>query len=135
MNAGLTIFEKLEKYSDADAAICLLTCDDMGNCLLYTSRYLVPNIYNSNDYNLEVEGEVYGLPNNNLGMNAKKPFLSSRTKKIEVPFLLNKEEVLLQKQFFDHLMNYAMAGKSNVYIDTVSYTHLPTTRWHRLSMR
>lgn len=30
MNAGLTIFEKLEKYSDADAAICLLTCDDMG---------------------------------------------------------------------------------------------------------
>ena len=34
-------------------------------------RYLVPNIYNSNDYNLEVEGEVYGLPNNNLGMNAK----------------------------------------------------------------
>lgn len=81
-------------------------------------RYLVPNIYNSNDYNLEVEGEVYGLPNNNLGMNAKKPFLSSRTKKIEVPFLLNKEEVLLQKQFFDHLMNYAMAGKSNVYIDT-----------------
>ena len=49
-------------------------------------RYLVPNIYNSNDYNLEMKGEVYGLLNNNLGMNAKKPFLSSRTKKIEVPF-------------------------------------------------
>lgn len=81
-------------------------------------RYLVPNIYNSNDYNLEIEEEVYGLPNNNLGMNAKKPFLSSRTKKTEVPFLMNKEEVLLQKKFFDLLMNYAMAGKSNVYVDT-----------------
>lgn len=81
-------------------------------------RYLVPNIYNSNDYNLEIEGEIYGLPNNNLGMNAKKPFLSSRTKKTEVPFLLKKEEVLLQKKFFDHLMNYAMAGKFNVYVDT-----------------
>ena len=81
-------------------------------------RYLVPNIYNSNDYNMEINGKVYGLPNNNLGMNAKKPFLSSRTKKTEVPFLLNKEEVLRQKKFFDHLMNYAMAGKTNVYVDT-----------------
>ena len=62
-------------------------------------RYLVPNIYNSNDYNLEMKGEVYGLPNNNLGMNAKKPFLSSRTKKIEVPFLLNKEESFFRKSF------------------------------------
>lgn len=89
---------------------------------LENDRYLVPNIYNSNDYNLELEGEVYGLPNNNLGMNAKKPFLSSRTKKIEVPFLMNKEEVLLQKRFFDHLMNYAMAGKTNVYVDTEQRT-------------
>lgn len=85
-------------------------------------RYLVPNIYNSNDYNLEVNGEILGLPNNNLGMNAKKPFLSSRTKKTEVPFLLNKEEVLMQKKFFDHLMNYAMVGKSNVYVDTEEKT-------------
>lgn len=89
---------------------------------LENDRYLVPNIYNSNDYNLELEGEVYGLPNNNLGMNAKKPFLSSRTKKTEVPFLMNKEEVLLQKKFFDHLMNYAMAGKTNVYVDTEQRT-------------
>ena len=29
-NSGLTIFEKLEKYSKVDAAICLLTCDDVG---------------------------------------------------------------------------------------------------------
>ncbi|WP_290757810.1 CRISPR-associated protein [Anaerostipes sp.] len=85
-------------------------------------RYLVPNIYNSNDYNLEIEEQIYGLPNNNLGMNAKKTYLSSRTKKTEVPFLLNKEEVLMQKKFFDHLMNYAMVGKSNVYVDTEERT-------------
>lgn len=29
-NSGLTIFEKLEKYSEVDAAISLLTCDDVG---------------------------------------------------------------------------------------------------------
>lgn len=29
-NLGLTVFEKLEKYSEVDAAICLFTSDDVG---------------------------------------------------------------------------------------------------------
>lgn len=82
------------------------------------NRYILPHIYNSNDYNVEVKGEIKGIPDNNLGMNAKKPFLSIKTRKIPASYLLNGKEVLLQKQFFDYLMNLASAGKNNVYIDT-----------------
>ncbi len=81
------------------------------------NRYLIPNIYNSNQYNIVVKGETLGLPDNNQGMNAKKPFLSIKTRKSVAPYLLNKDDVLLQKQFFDYLMSFAMIGKFNVYVD------------------
>lgn len=81
------------------------------------NRYFIPNIYNSNQYNVNVNDKILGLPDNNQGMNMKKPFLSVKTRKSIAPYLLNKEEVMLQKQFFDYLMNFAMVGKYNVYLD------------------
>jgi CRISPR-associated protein Csh1 len=84
------------------------------------NRYIFPNIYNSNDYNVEVEGKIQGIPDNNLGMNAKKPFLSIKTRKNPASYLLDEDTALLQKQFFEYLMNFASNGKNNVYIDTVN---------------
>lgn len=81
-------------------------------------RYFLPNIYNSNEYNVELDGVVYGLPDNNLGMNAKKPFLSIKSRKNPAPYLLDGQEAMLQKQFFDYLLGMASVRKCNVYIDT-----------------
>ncbi|MDO5337101.1 MAG: CRISPR-associated protein [Eubacteriales bacterium] len=81
-------------------------------------RYFLPNIYNSNEYNVEIENIVYGLPDNNVGMNSKKPFLSIKTRKYPAPYLLDGESVMLQKMFFDYLMNLACKGEYSVYIDT-----------------
>lgn len=81
-------------------------------------RYFLPNIYNSNDYNIMIENVVYGLPDNNLGMNAKKPFLSIKSRKYPAPYLLDGERVLAQKKFFDYLMNLVAVGKYHIYIDT-----------------
>lgn len=81
-------------------------------------RYFLPNIYNSNDYNIEIENVIYGLPDNNLGMNAKKPLLSIKTRKYPAPYLLDGDAVMFQKQFFDYLMNFAAARKYNIYVDT-----------------
>lgn len=83
-------------------------------------RYLIPNIYNNNDFNLTIEENIYGLPNDNMGLNSKKPYLENKTRKIRIPYLVNNSDVLLQKKFFDYLMNYAAIGKVNVYIDNVN---------------
>ena len=45
-------------------------------------RYFLPNIYNNNKYNVEICHVIYGIPDNNLGMNTKKPFLSIKNKKM-----------------------------------------------------
>ena len=82
-------------------------------------RYLIPNIYNSNDFNQIISNEVYGLHNNNMGLNSKKPYLENKSRKTKVPYLLNQSEVLLQKKFFDYLLNLASKGQVNVYINDI----------------
>lgn len=79
-------------------------------------RYLIPNIYNNNSFNIKLGNEIYGLPNNNMGLNAKKPYLENKTRKISSPYLINSEEVNLQKKFFDYLMNLSIIGKFNIFI-------------------
>jgi CRISPR-associated protein Csh1 len=88
-------------------------------------RYFIPNIYNSNNYNIKIQDKVLGLPDNNQGMNAKKPFLSIKTRKVPTPYLLDEEQVMLQKQLFDHFMNFVSAGKYNVYVDLERNEFIP----------
>ena len=79
-------------------------------------RYLIPNIYNSNDFNIKLRDEIIGLPNNNMGLNSKKPYLENKSRKITLPYLLNSSEVNLQKNFFDYLLNCVSAGKANIFL-------------------
>jgi len=83
-------------------------------------RYLIPNIYNSNDFNITVQEDIYGLPNDNMGLNEKKPYLENKTRKMTVPYLVDDANVLIQRKFFDYLMNLVSIGKVNIYIDNVN---------------
>ena len=84
-------------------------------------RYVIPNIYNKNDYNFEIGDIVYGLPNDNMGLNSKKPYLENKSRKMSIPNLVNTEDVLIQRRFFDYLMNFATEGNVNIYIGDKIY--------------
>lgn len=80
-------------------------------------RYFVPNIYNKNKYNKTIGDATFGLPNDNMGMNDKKPYLDNKSRKITLPYLVNSEDIILQKKFFDYLQSNASMGKNNIYIN------------------
>ncbi|AWB30803.1 type I-B CRISPR-associated protein Cas8b/Csh1 [Clostridium botulinum] len=81
-------------------------------------KYLIPNIFNKVDnFNIKIGEETYGLPNDNMGLNSKKPYLENKSRKTKVPYLISLEEVLLQKKFFDYLLNQVSIGKTNIYMD------------------
>jgi CRISPR-associated protein Csh1 len=80
-------------------------------------RYLIPNIYNNNDFNINSKETILGLPNDNIGLNSKKPYLENKTRKNVVPYYSNINEVILQRKFFDYLMNFVTEGKVNIYIN------------------
>jgi len=56
--------------------------------------YLLPKIFNNNKSNVEVEGITYGLSNANMGLNAKKPYLSHMTTKYKVPYRITLPEAI-----------------------------------------
>lgn len=80
-----------------------------------SEKYILTNVYNSADYNTLINDELYGVPNNNMGLNSKKPFLEQKSRKNTSPILLSQDEVLIQKKFFDYLNNMATKGLVNLY--------------------
>jgi CRISPR-associated protein Csh1 len=65
--------------------------------------YLALKIYNKNEYSVEVDKVVYGLSNDNMGLNGKKPFLEQKTKKSTTPFMITSQVAMQSKLFFDWL--------------------------------
>ena len=78
-------------------------------------RYLIPNIFNSNDYNRRIGETIYGLSNNNMGLNAKKAFLENKTRRISTPYLVNTDEILLQYAFYNYLLPEVKQGNYYIY--------------------
>ena len=78
-------------------------------------RYLIPNIFNSNDYNKKIGETIYGLSNNNMGLNAKKAFLENKTRRISTPYLVNTDEILLQYAFYNYLLPEVKHGNYFIY--------------------
>lgn len=65
--------------------------------------YLALKIYNKNEYSVDVDKMVYGLSNDNMGLNGKKPFLEQKTKKTTTPFMITSKVAMQSKLFFDWL--------------------------------
>lgn len=83
-------------------------------------RYLTLHVYNKNDFNIKYNKQILGVPDNNMVMNDEKLYLKNKTRKIEMPYLLNQEEVLLQTKFFDYLFGQATQKKYHIYVDNIN---------------
>ncbi len=70
-----------------------------------SKRYLIPKIFNKNDYNVTIDNTTYGLSNSNMGMNGKKPFLEHKTTAFKVPFRISTAEALETRKMFTWLDN------------------------------
>ena len=80
-------------------------------------RYLITKLFNKNDYSTEIDGQILGPPNDNLTLNPKKPYMEHKTRKIMAPYLLTTQNALVQRMFFDYLMNEANKGNTNLFFD------------------
>ncbi|AKA67870.1 hypothetical protein [Clostridium scatologenes] len=81
-----------------------------------SEKYILPNIYNSTDYNVKIKEKVYGLPDFNMGLNSKKPYLENKTRKTKLPLLVPADKIVIQKKLFSYLLNCSAQGKNYVYV-------------------
>lgn len=129
------LYKIKEEIKDGKEYIKIFFDEDIEEYKKENERYVIPNIYNSVDYNVIINDETYGLPNNNLNLNSKKPYLENKTRKEKytVPYLLNEEEVFKQKKFFDYIYNMANSGKRNIYISSDKKEIIPLGNRESLS--
>lgn len=77
--------------------------EDIEKYINESEIYLSLKIFNNSSYNQKIDNKIYGLSNSNMGLNAKKPFLENKTRKYQVPSMIENENALLLKKFFDWL--------------------------------
>ena len=80
-------------------------------------RYVIPNLFLSNKYNIEIAGKLYGIPYDNLQFNNKKPYLINHSRRYKYPCYLNMEEAIAIKEFFDLLGTYAAQNNNHLFFD------------------
>lgn len=72
-------------------------------------RYLLPKIFNKNDFNIKLNDEILGLSNFNMGLNAKKPYLELMSTQFKVPFRISLEDAITLKCFFEWISDYRLS--------------------------
>lgn len=98
------IKKQISKYKINDNLyIKLYFAADITEYIQESKRYLIPKIFNKNDYNVDIAGKLYGLSNCNMGMNSKKPYLEHKTTAFRVSFRINIEDALESKDMLTWL--------------------------------
>jgi len=65
--------------------------------------YYALKIYNKIETVKDIDGEIFGLSDFNMGLNAKKPYLEHKTRGFSLPFMVKKDEIFKIKELFDFL--------------------------------
>lgn len=80
-------------------------------------RYLLTNLFNKNKYNIEVNGKTFGVSDDNLGINDKKPYLENLSRKVKQPYLISADMAKLQNLFFSYLSSSVKRGNNRIYFN------------------
>lgn len=83
-------------------------------------RYLLTNLFNKNKYNIEVNGKTFGVSDDNLGINDKKPYLENLSRKVKQPYLISADTAKLQNLFFSYLSSSVKRGYKRIYFNNVN---------------
>lgn len=81
-------------------------------------RYLLTNLFNKNKYNIDVNGKTFGVSDDNLGINDKKPYLENLSRKVKQPYLISADVAKLQNLFFSYLSSSVKRGNNKIYFNT-----------------
>ncbi len=65
--------------------------------------YILPRLFNVNDFNQIIDGEIVGLPANDVSMNSKKPYQELKSMKTKAPTRVSVEEAMYIKDLYKWL--------------------------------
>lgn len=94
-------------------------------------RYLLPKIFNKNDFNIKTEEQILGLSNFNMGLNAKKPYLELMSTQFKVPFRISLDDSKTLKCFFEWISDYRTSDGKRINCMYISNSSSNKFNFHK----
>lgn len=98
---------------------------------LFQSAYLSEGLFNTPDYNIEVEGEVLGTSNFLNGFNNKKPFLTHQTASFDITSRISASEAKALSEFQTLAGKGLLPNPIPIFIDRSDLTLEAIELFHR----
>jgi CRISPR-associated protein Csh1 len=105
------------KISDGQYIYVYLRNCNPEDCELVHNRYLAKRAVNKEEFNFEVDGQTYGVPDYLTGYNTKKPFLQHHTAAFEINKRVTSSDVLQLFRFSQLKANRQLPNPLPVFIE------------------
>lgn len=89
------------------------SAEDINNYIRESNRYFLPKVFNNNKENVLIGNDIYGLSNENMGLNAKKPYLEMKNTKFKVPYRVPLNDAVRNHRLMEWIDN-ARDDKSSI---------------------
>lgn len=89
------------------------SAEDINNYIRESNRYFLPKVFNNNKENVLIGNDIYGLSNENMGLNSKKPYLEMKNTKFKVPYRVPLNDAVRNHRLMEWIDN-ARDDKSSI---------------------
>lgn len=97
----------------------------------FQEAYLSEGIFNTADYNIEVEGEILGTSNFYNGFNNKKPFLTHHTASFDITYRIGTSHAKALSEFQIYAGKRLLPNPIPIFVDAPELTKEAIRLFHR----
>lgn len=130
LNDFLSKDEDYKKLAQGDY-IVVYNDVDFDNYKDFYNLYISEGLFNTSDYNIEVDGEILGTSNFYNGFNSKKPFLTHQTASFDITKRITTNEAKALAEFQAYAGKKLFPNPIPIFIDKPELTQEAISIYHR----
>lgn len=127
------ILESSEDYADLDGGDYIIFYRDetLEKYEAFGSLYATEGLFNTAEYNIEIDGEVHGTSNFHNGFNSKKPFLTHQTATFDITSRISGAEAKALSDFTSMAGKRLFPNPTPIFIDQPELTEEAIGIYHK----
>lgn len=127
------IISAMEVFKDLGQEDYILVYNDVSidKYAAFNTRYTSEGLFNTADYNVEVDGEILGTSNFYNGFNSKKPFLTHQTASFDITSRISAADAKFLAEFQVYAGKKLFPNPIPIFIDRIELTEEAISIFHR----
>ncbi len=127
------LLESLEVYPNLDEGdyINIYIDEPLAKYKAFGNLYAAEGLFNTAEYNIELNGEVYGTSNFQNGFNSKKPFLTHQTASFDITSRISASDAQALSDFTTMAGKRLFPNPIPIFIDQPELTEDATKIYHK----